>query len=178
MNVIGIGTDIVETLRIAQMIERHGELFLIRVYTPHEIEYCSERKAANAALRRPLGGQRSRAQGPGHRLDAGHRWRDIEVRNEVGGRPLIVLDGGALEVSQRLGIDRSLDQHLPLPQPRHRLRPRPGHPAARRLAWTGDRWRRVPAFRGARRAVRLGDTCVRAAERPQQNLLARKVPPL
>jgi tryptophanyl-tRNA synthetase len=27
MNVIGIGTDIVETLRIAQMIERHGDLF-------------------------------------------------------------------------------------------------------------------------------------------------------
>ena len=46
MNVIGIGTDIVETLRIAQMIERHGELFLHRVYTLREIEYCSARKAA------------------------------------------------------------------------------------------------------------------------------------
>ena len=46
MNVIGIGTDIVETLRIAQMIERHGELFLTRVYTRREIEYCSARKAA------------------------------------------------------------------------------------------------------------------------------------
>ena len=31
MNVLGIGTDIVENLRIAQMIERHGELFLRRV---------------------------------------------------------------------------------------------------------------------------------------------------
>ena len=46
MNVIGIGTDIVETLRIAQMIERHGELFINRVYTPHEIHYCSARKAS------------------------------------------------------------------------------------------------------------------------------------
>ena len=48
MAVIGIGTDIVECLRIAQMIERHGELFLTRVYTPREVEYCSARKAATS----------------------------------------------------------------------------------------------------------------------------------
>ena len=46
MNVVGIGTDIVECLRIAQMVERHGELFLGRVFTSLEIEYCSSRKAA------------------------------------------------------------------------------------------------------------------------------------
>ena len=46
MSVIGIGTDIVECLRIARMIERHGELFINRVYTSHEIQYCSQRKAA------------------------------------------------------------------------------------------------------------------------------------
>ena len=46
MTILGIGTDIIECLRIAKMIERHGELFLTRVYTPHEIEYCTARKAA------------------------------------------------------------------------------------------------------------------------------------
>jgi phosphopantetheine--protein transferase-like protein len=46
MNVLGIGTDITECLRIAQMIERHGELFVGRVYTPAEIEYCRSRKQA------------------------------------------------------------------------------------------------------------------------------------
>ncbi|MCA9228472.1 MAG: holo-ACP synthase, partial [Planctomycetales bacterium] len=46
MKVIGIGTDIVECLRIAQMIERHGDLFLSRVYTPLELDYCSSRKAS------------------------------------------------------------------------------------------------------------------------------------
>ena len=46
MSVVGIGTDIIECLRVAQMIERHGELFLTRVYTAHEIDYCSARKAA------------------------------------------------------------------------------------------------------------------------------------
>jgi len=38
--IIGIGTEIVECLRIARMIERHGELFINRVYTAEEIRYC------------------------------------------------------------------------------------------------------------------------------------------
>ena len=39
MEIIGLGTDITECLRIARMIERHGELFINRVYTPYEIAY-------------------------------------------------------------------------------------------------------------------------------------------
>ena len=46
MNVFGIGTDITETSRISGMIEKHGEIFLDRVYTPREQEYCGIRKAA------------------------------------------------------------------------------------------------------------------------------------
>ena len=37
MEIVGLGTDIVEIVRIGRMIERHGELFLNRVYTPEEI---------------------------------------------------------------------------------------------------------------------------------------------
>ena len=33
MDIVGIGTDIVECFRIGRMIEQHGELFLNRVYT-------------------------------------------------------------------------------------------------------------------------------------------------
>ena len=45
-NIIGIGTSITECLRIARMIERHGELFIDRVYTREEIRYCRNRKQA------------------------------------------------------------------------------------------------------------------------------------
>ena len=40
MDIVGIGTDIVECLRIGRMIEQHGEMFLTRVYTSREIRYC------------------------------------------------------------------------------------------------------------------------------------------
>ena len=44
MQLIGLGTDIVDCVRIARMIEQHEELFLQRVYTPREIRYCQARK--------------------------------------------------------------------------------------------------------------------------------------
>lgn len=44
MNILGIGTDITEIVRIGRMIERHGEVFLNRVYTENEIQYCQRRK--------------------------------------------------------------------------------------------------------------------------------------
>lgn len=42
--IIGLGTDIIEILRISEMIERHEEHFLTRVFTDDEIAYCQKRK--------------------------------------------------------------------------------------------------------------------------------------
>ena len=104
-DIIGIGTDITECLRIAKMIERHGEQFVDRVYTAEEVRYCQHRKqyiehytgrwcAKEAVLK---------ALGTGWRK--GIRWRDVEVVNLAGGKPTINLYCGALEVADRLGID-------------------------------------------------------------------------
>ena len=44
MDVVGLGTEIVECARVRAMIEEHAERFLARVYTPDEIRYCQARK--------------------------------------------------------------------------------------------------------------------------------------
>jgi holo-[acyl-carrier protein] synthase len=108
MNVIGIGTDIVECLRIAQMIERHGELFLTRVYTAHEIEYCSARKAANQHYAGRWAAKEAVLKAIGTGWSRGISWTDVEVRNDAGGQPSIALGGGAREACQLLGINEML----------------------------------------------------------------------
>ena len=108
MNVIGVGTDIVECLRIAQMIERHGELFIGRVYTPSEIDYCSIRKAATQHYAGRWAAKEAVLKAMGTCWARGIRWRDIEIRNDPGGKPSIELSGGALEACQRLGIEEML----------------------------------------------------------------------
>ncbi len=104
MNVVGIGNDIVECLRIAQMIERHGELFISRVYTSHEIDYCSTRKAATQHYAGRWAAKEAVLKALGTGWIRGITWRDVEVRNRQGGKPTIALAGGARELCEKLGI--------------------------------------------------------------------------
>ena len=108
MNVIGIGTDIVECLRIAQMIERHGELFISRVYTEFEIGYCSSRKAATQHYAGRWAAKEAVLKAIGTGWRRGISWRDIEVRNDGGGKPTVALRGGARDVVEQLGIQQML----------------------------------------------------------------------
>ena len=106
--IVGLGTDIVEIVRIGQMIERHGELFLERVYTDDEIRYCQRRKssyehfagrwAAKEAVMKTLGTGFTRGVG----------WQDIEVCANKSGKPMVTMHGGAREYADRLGIDEIL----------------------------------------------------------------------
>ena len=104
MPIIGVGTDIVEVVRIGQMIERHGEVFLNRVFTDDEIRYCQRRReytqhyagrwAAKEAVMKTLGTGWSRGVG----------WRDIEICSSKSGQPSIILRGAAREIAQQAGI--------------------------------------------------------------------------
>lgn len=107
-NVIGIGTDIIECLRIAQMIERHGELFITRVYTSTEIQYCQSRKQATQHFAGRWAAKEAILKALGTGWRRGISWRDIEVRNEPGGRPTVALRGGARDIVESLGITQMI----------------------------------------------------------------------
>jgi holo-[acyl-carrier protein] synthase len=98
MPILGTGIDIVECLRIAQMIERHGELFITRVYTDHEIEYCSARKAATQHYAGRWAAKEAVLKALGTGWRRGISWRDIEIRNNEQGAPTVKLRGGARDV--------------------------------------------------------------------------------
>lgn len=108
MNIVGIGTDITECLRIARMIERHGEYFLQRVYTPGEIRYCQNRKQSTQHFTGRWAAKEAVLKALGTGWVRGISWRDVEICNEPGGRPVCVLCGGAKETADRLHIDEVL----------------------------------------------------------------------
>jgi holo-[acyl-carrier protein] synthase len=108
MNVVGIGTDIIECLRIAQMIDRHGELFINRVYTPHEIKYCQSRRQATQHFAGRWAAKEAVLKALGTGWRRGISWRDVEIRNDGGGRPLVALRGGARDVVVEQGISEIL----------------------------------------------------------------------
>jgi holo-[acyl-carrier protein] synthase len=104
LQIIGVGTDIIECLRIAQMIDRHGELFIRRVYTDHEIAYCSTKKAATQHYAGRWAAKEAVLKALGTGWVRGISWRDVEVRHKPGGAPTVALRGGAKEVLERSGI--------------------------------------------------------------------------
>jgi holo-[acyl-carrier protein] synthase len=101
----GIGVDIIEIDRIREMIERHGDRFLLKIFTETEIEYCRSKKipfqhyAARYAAKEAF----SKAIATGWRGE--FRWRDIEVSNNEFGQPSITLYG---KLADRLGTDKVL----------------------------------------------------------------------
>jgi holo-[acyl-carrier protein] synthase len=102
--ILGLGVDITEVERIQGAIERQGERFLRRIYTPAEIAYCErfrnkfERYAGRFAVKEAA----MKALGTG--WSHGVRWVDIEVVRERGGKPVLVLAGEAKQIAERLGV--------------------------------------------------------------------------
>ncbi len=95
--ILGIGNDTVDIRRIERTIERHGERFLERVFTPRErakAERRTERiRAATYAKRFAAKEAASKALGTGFR--AGVFFRDLGVVNLPSGQPTLELTGGA-----------------------------------------------------------------------------------
>src|SRR4051812_28242772 len=107
MSIVGHGIDIVETARIRESVQEHGQRFLDRVYTHAELTYCSRSKkryfehlagrfAAKEAVLKVLG--------TGWR--GGIAWTDIEVLPEPSGQPKVKLSGECLRIAESLGIVR------------------------------------------------------------------------
>jgi holo-[acyl-carrier protein] synthase len=104
MEIVGIGTDIVECLRIGRMIEQHGELFLSRVYTEREVRYCQARKRAVEHFAGRWAAKEAILKCLGSGWRKGLCWTDMEIRNEPSGRPVVMLCGAAKESAQQLRI--------------------------------------------------------------------------
>jgi holo-[acyl-carrier protein] synthase len=106
--VISIGTDIVECSRISQMMEKHGAVFLQRVFTSGEIDYCSDKKMAYQHFAGRWAAKEAVLKTLGTGWAQGVQWTDVEVVRQPTGVPTIELRGRALEVANELGICRVL----------------------------------------------------------------------
>ncbi|MCA9824673.1 MAG: holo-ACP synthase [Dehalococcoidia bacterium] len=102
-----VGIDIIEIDRVADVIRRHGDRFLNRIYTPDEIIHCRGRVpelAARFAAKEAV----MKALGTGVR---GVSWRDIEVLPNRRGKPLVFLYGRGAKRAEHIelrGLEISL----------------------------------------------------------------------
>ena len=121
--ILGIGNDLIDIRRIERTLERHGERFIARVFTPVEQAKSERRRnrAASYAKRFAAKEACSKALGTGFRR--GVFMRDMGVVNLMSGKPTMKLTGGALKrleeitpPGMRAQIDLTITDDHPLAQ--------------------------------------------------------------
>ena len=101
---IGTGVDLIEIERIAHSIERYGDRFLRRVYTDHEIAYCSRKRASAESFAARFAAKEAGAKALGTGISRGVTWNEFQVERHPGGRPILELRGRAALLARQLGV--------------------------------------------------------------------------
>lgn len=106
--IVGLGFDLVDIPRVAELLAGKGERAERRLFTPDEVAYARARAeparhfaarfAAKEAAYKALAGSEAAR---------GIAWRDVEVVMEWDGRPRLVLHGRAAERAEALGVTRA-----------------------------------------------------------------------
>jgi holo-[acyl-carrier protein] synthase len=104
METIAHGIDLVDCPRIEQMIERHGQRFIDRVFTAAEQAYADSNKDRLEKLAGRFAAKEAilKLMGTGWRGKIA--WTDIEVVNNAMGQPEVTLVGEVKKIADRLGI--------------------------------------------------------------------------
>lgn len=98
---IEVGIDIIEIARIGAVLEKYGDRFLQRIYTPAERQRYGTR-VPELAARFAAKEATMKALGTGIR---GVRWRDIETLPNRRGKPILILHGTAKARADLLGLN-------------------------------------------------------------------------
>jgi len=93
--ILGIGTDLVDIRRIERTIERHGERFIARVFTPTERALAERRANRAATYAKRFAAKEACAKALGTGFRSGVFFRDLGVVNLGSGKPTMVLTGAA-----------------------------------------------------------------------------------
>ncbi|WP_296707743.1 holo-ACP synthase [Rhodoblastus sp.] len=100
--IIGLGLDLCDIRRIEQTLEKYGERFPRRCFTPVERAKADGRKARAATYAKRFAAKEACAKALGCGIGQGVSWRDMGVVNDPFGRPSMELTGGAAERLARL----------------------------------------------------------------------------
>ena len=105
--IVGSGIDLTEIARIQRSLDRYGQRFLDRVYTPAEQAYCLRKRKAAESFAARFAAKEAGAKALGTGINYGVNWLEIEVGREPGGRPTLQFHGRAAEFAARLGARRA-----------------------------------------------------------------------
>jgi holo-[acyl-carrier protein] synthase len=93
--IIGLGSDICDARRLGEVLDRHGERFLSRIFTETERAKADRRANRVQTYAKRFAAKEACAKALGTGFRGGVFWRDMGVVNLPNGKPTMHLTGGA-----------------------------------------------------------------------------------
>jgi holo-[acyl-carrier protein] synthase len=102
--IIGVGVDIVENARVADLLEKHPGTFEEKVFTALELTYAADRRRRVEHLAARFAAKEAVAKALGFGMSNGIYWRDIEVIHDDAGKPTVKLAGRVRDLAEKMGV--------------------------------------------------------------------------
>ena len=121
--IIGIGNDIIDIRHIEATLERFGDRFVQRIFTPVEQAKSDRRRLRAASYAKRFAAKEACSKALGTGLRRGVYWRDMGVANLASGKPTMQLTNGAqtrldeiTPAGMQAQIDLTITDDFPLAQ--------------------------------------------------------------
>ena len=114
MKILGIGTDIVNIRRIEQSLKKHKFSFKNKIFSKKEISYCEKRKNPGAFYAKRFAAKEAFTKALGTGIRKGVNLKNIEITNNVLGKPSIYLKGNLANYLKKKIKCKKYDIHLSL----------------------------------------------------------------
>ena len=114
MKIFGIGTDIVNIKRMDHSLKKHGFSFKNRIFSKKEISYCEKKKNSSAFYAKRFAAKEAFTKALGTGIRKGVNLKNIEITNNVHGKPSIYLKGNLANYLKKKIKCKKYDIHLSL----------------------------------------------------------------
>jgi holo-[acyl-carrier protein] synthase len=105
MFTVGVGTELVECVRVRKMIDQHGEQFLKRVFTDKEIGFCQARRHATEQFTACWAAKHAVRKALGDAVRKDVVWTEIEIHTDESGRPRVIVRGETRDLAKSLNVN-------------------------------------------------------------------------
>ena len=99
---IGLGIDIIDNRRIKKTIDRFGDRFIKKYFSISEINKSNQRKNSVNYFAKRYAAKEACAKALGTGFTNKTNWKDIEIMNDINGKPYINLYNHALSRLKQL----------------------------------------------------------------------------
>jgi len=103
MDIVGLGTQVLECARVRKLIEKHEEAFLKQVYTLREVRHCNGKAQTTEQFTAIWAAKEAVFRSLGTSWKRGMSWTDVEIVCENGGGPRVLVSGATVELMRNRG---------------------------------------------------------------------------